>query len=166
MYILQQIDFEVVILMNWSFLNYENQALRVNSFLSFLPWQTSKLPRHCKNMPVTASSPVQYLYLCIEFILNFGNVIILVLNLVRLRLSRQKVVKNDLTAVLFDYYFIKVLLSLGMNTKILNLELTEHGMSEHQTFQTSHFGPKSIFEHVEHHKKLNSSQTSNCMFQD
>ena len=73
-------------------------------------------------MPVTALSPVQYLYLCIEFILNFGNVIILVLNLV----SSQKVVKNDLIVVLFDYYFKKVLLSLGMNTKILNFEHTEH----------------------------------------
>ena len=38
--------------------------------------------------------------------------------------------------------------------------------STHRTFQTSHFGPKSNFKHVKHHKKLNSSQTSNCMFQD
>ena len=51
--------------------------------------------------------------------------------------------------------------SLGTNTKILNFE-----HSEHSTFQTSHFGPKSNFEHVEHHKNPNSLRTSNCKFQD
>ena len=56
--------------------------------------------------------------------------------------------------------------SLGTNTKILNFEHSEHWMSEHRTFRTSHFGPKSNFEHVEHHKKPNSSRTSNCKFQD
>ena len=39
-----------------------------------------------------------------------------------------------------------------MNTKILNFKHTEHWLSKHRTFRTSHFGPKSNFEHVEHHK--------------
>ena len=39
--------------------------------------------------------------------------------------------------------------SPGMNTK----KNFEHWMSEHRTFWTSHFGPKSNFKHVEHHKK-------------
>ena len=56
--------------------------------------------------------------------------------------------------------------SLGTNTKILNVEHSKHCMSKHRTFWTSHFGPKLNFEHDEHHKKLNSSRTSNCMFQD
>ena len=38
--------------------------------------------------------------------------------------------------------------------------------SNFKLFQTSHFGPKSNFQHVEHHKKQNSSQTSNCLLQD
>ena len=59
-----------------------------------------------------------------------------------------------------------VVSSLGRNTKILNFEHSKHWMSEHRTFRTSHFGPKLNFEHVEHHKKPNSSRTSNCMFQD
>ena len=53
-----------------------------------------------------------------------------------------------------------------MNTKIPNFKHSEHWMSEHRNLWTSHFGPISNFEHVEHHKKLNSSQTSNCSFQD
>ena len=40
-----------------------------------------------------------------------------------------------------------------MNTKIPNFEHSEHWMFEHRTFQTSHFGPKPNFKHVEHHKK-------------
>ena len=59
-----------------------------------------------------------------------------------------------------------VVSSLGRNTKILNFEHSKHWMSEHRTFRTSHFGPESNFEHVEHHKIPNSSWTSNCMFQD
>ena len=53
-----------------------------------------------------------------------------------------------------------------MNTKILNFEHSEHWMSKYRTFRTSHFGPKLNFKHVEHHKKPNSSLTSNCSFQD
>ena len=53
--------------------------------------------------------------------------------------------------------------SLGTNTKILNFKHSKHWMSKHRTFWTSHFDPKWNFEH---HKKLNSSRTSNCMFQD
>ena len=56
--------------------------------------------------------------------------------------------------------------SLGTNTKIPNFKHSEHWMSEHRTFQTSHFGPESNFEYVEHHKKPNSLWTSNCLFQD
>ena len=56
--------------------------------------------------------------------------------------------------------------SLGMNTKIPNFEHSEHWMSKHWTFRTSHYFPKSNFEHVEHRKKPNSSRTSNCKFQD
>ena len=46
-------------------------------------------------------------------------------------------------------FYICIMYSLGTNTKIPNFE---HWMSEHRTFWTSHFGPKSNFEHVEHHK--------------
>ena len=35
-----------------------------------------------------------------------------------------------------------------------------------QYFWTSHFGQKTNFKHVKHHKKLNSLQTSNCSCQD
>ena len=67
------------------------------------------------------------------------------------------------------YFLISLLVpttSLGTNTKIPNFEHSEHWMSEHRTFRTSHFGPKSNFEHVVHHKKPNSLWTSKCKFQD
>ena len=48
--------------------------------------------------------------------------------------------------------------SLRTNTKIPNFEQSQHWMSEHRTFWTSHFGPKLNFKHVEHHKKLKSSR--------
>ena len=66
---------------------------------------------------------------------------------------------------LYEFAFA-VQSSLGTNTKIPNLEHYEHNKSEHRTFWTSHFGPKSYFEYVKHHKKLNSLRTSNCLFQD
>ena len=49
--------------------------------------------------------------------------------------------------------FMLVPSSLWMNTKIPNFEHSEHWMSKHRTFWTSQFGPKSNFEHVEHHQK-------------
>ena len=63
-------------------------------------------------------------------------------------------------------FTVDLITSLGTNSKIPNFEYSEHWMSEHWTFWTSHFGPKLNFKHVEHHKKLKSSRTSNCKFQD
>ena len=66
--------------------------------------------------------------------------------------------------VIVFYSWLQI--SLGMNTKIPNFEHSEHWMSKHRTFQTSHFGPKSNFEHVEHYKNqtVREHQTV-CWFQ-
>ena len=136
----------------------DNQAIKSCKTLGSQCTEHKTIPKDTKNTTKhhqSLYSLVRYLYLflyniqivvkkycCYKFSLIFTNI---------LRTSNIKV---------------NILNSLGTNTKIPNFECSKHWKSKHQTFRTSHFGPKSNFKHVKHHIKLNSSRTSNHKFQD